>query len=71
MRRAELIRRIGAAARRAGVEWYFVREGREHELWQCGPSGVAVPRHREIGEKTARRIMADLEPILGTRWWQG
>jgi hypothetical protein len=66
-----MIRRIGVAARRAGVERYFVPEGREHELWQSGPSGVAVPHHREIGEKTARRIMADLEPILGTRWWQG
>ena len=66
-----MIRRIGAAARRAGVEWRFVRGGREHELWQCGPIGVAVPRHREIGGKTARRMMADLEPILGARRWQG
>jgi hypothetical protein len=71
VKRAEMIRGIGAAARRAGVEWRLMREGREHELWQCGPIGVAVPRHREIGAKTARRIMADLEPILGRRWWQG
>ena len=70
MKRAEMIWRFGAAARRAGVECCFVREGREHELWQCGPIGVAVPRHREIGEKTTRRIMADLEPILRPRWRQ-
>jgi hypothetical protein len=70
VKRAEMIRRIGAAARRTGVDWRLVREGREHELWQCGPIGVAIPRHREIGEKTARRIMADLDPILERRWWQ-
>ena len=68
--RAELLRRIGVAARRANVEWRLVREGREHELWQCGPIGVAVPRHREVGAKTARRMMGDLEPILGPRWWR-
>lgn len=70
MKRIELIRRIGAAASRVDVQWRFVRQGREHELWQCGPIGVAVPRHREIGEKTARRIMADLEPTLGAQWWR-
>lgn len=64
-----MIRQIGAAARRAGVEWRFVREGREHELWQRGPIGVAVPRHCEIGEKTAAggplmpTTMADFEPL--------
>lgn len=70
MKRVELIRRIGVAARRGDIEWRLVREGREHELWQCGPISVAVPRHREIGETTAHRIMADLTPILGSRWWR-
>lgn len=65
-----MIRQIGAAARRpasSGVS--FAREGST----SCGSadrSACGVPRHREIGAKTARRIMADLEPILGTRWWQ-
>jgi hypothetical protein len=71
MKRAELVRRVAAAARRAGVGWRLVRQGREHELWQCGRINVAIPRHRDIGEITARRIMADLEPVLGPRWWQG
>jgi len=55
---------------RAGVDWRRGRQGKEHELWQCGPIAVAIPRHREIGEMTARRIMADLTPILGPRWWE-
>lgn len=70
MKRAELVRQIGAAARRAGVEWRFVREGKEHELWRCGQTAVIVPRHREIAEPTALGIMADLQPELGLGWWR-
>ncbi len=70
MKHVELIRRIGVAARRGDIGWRLVRHGREHELWQCGPISVVIPRHREIGEMTAHRIMADLTPILGPRWWR-
>ncbi len=70
MKRMELIRRIGAAAREAGVEWRLVREGRSHELWRCGRIDVVIPRHRELSDLTGLGIVASLQPELGPRWWR-
>jgi len=70
VKRAELIRRIGAAARETGVEWRLIREGRSHELWQCGRINVIIPRHREVAELTALGIMASLQPEFGRTWWR-
>ncbi|MPZ14549.1 MAG: hypothetical protein GEU73_09025 [Chloroflexi bacterium] len=64
------MRSIRDGARRQGVTWAFDREGREHEIWRCGAQMVSIPRHREIREGLARRIMRDLEEQLGERWWQ-
>lgn len=64
------MKRIAIGARLAGVEWRLVRQGGEHELWQCGDERCAIPRHVELNEITARRIMKDLEPELGEGWWR-
>ncbi len=37
--------------------WWFLREGGSHEVWTNGEHKVAVPRHREIVENTARAIL--------------
>lgn len=37
--------------------WYFRREGAEHEVWTNGTLTVVVPRHREIVEMTAKKII--------------
>ena len=51
MKRADLLRRI----ERAGA--VFVREGGSHTASKL----IAVPRHREINEHTARAIVRDAE----------
>jgi hypothetical protein len=37
--------------------WSLVRRGRRHDVWACGEQEVAVPRHVEINEYTARAIL--------------
>lgn len=37
--------------------WYFLREGSNHEIWTDGVNVEAVPRHREINERTAQGIL--------------
>lgn len=70
MKRVDLIRRIGVAARDASLSWSLVRQGSAHEVWDLGGRQVTIPRHREINEITARAIMRALEAELGERWWQ-
>lgn len=56
MKRRDLERRL----RRAGC--YLKREGDSHSLWINPLSGVteAVPRHSEITEPLARKILRNL-----------
>ncbi|MFA4875040.1 MAG: type II toxin-antitoxin system HicA family toxin [bacterium] len=35
----------------------LLRQGSQHELWTNDDITIAVPRHREIVESTARRIL--------------
>lgn len=70
MKRTGLMRRIARQAKRCQVEWVFVRQGGEHEVWRCGREQVIVPRHREVLQYTAEGIMRSLEPELGKDWWR-
>ncbi len=49
----------------------LVREGAEHSIWENPSTGqrASVPRHREIAEFTAARIVEQLtsEPSAGKR----
>jgi predicted RNA binding protein YcfA (HicA-like mRNA interferase family) len=51
MKRRELEGRLRA------LGWSLVRRGRRHDVWACGEREVAVPRHVEINEYTARAIL--------------
>jgi mRNA interferase HicA len=55
MKKKELIKIL------AGYGWHLLREGGHHEIWTNGEISVAVPRHREIAESTARRILRKAE----------
>ena len=70
MERDELLRRARRAARRRGIAWTLVRQGADHEIWQCGSTRVVIPRHREINEGTAFDVQRRLETELGKEWWQ-
>lgn len=37
--------------------WYLAREGRRHEIWTNGDIEEPVPRHKEIHEMLARKIL--------------
>jgi len=38
--------------------WLFKREGGRHEIWSNGEMTQAIPRHREISEYTAKKIIS-------------
>lgn len=70
VKRTELLRKIGTAARITGIPWAQVHQGSRHEIWQCGTTAVSIPRHREVNEHTAEGIFQDLEGELGKGWWR-
>lgn len=70
MKRDELLRQIRKAAKSGQPGLELVREGSAHQIFRCGTVQIAVPRHRELGPKVALEIRAQLEPVLGKRWWR-
>ena len=55
MKRKDLEKRL----RRAG--WQLVRHGGRHDIWSNGEGEVAIPRHNEINEYTAKAIIKEAE----------
>jgi mRNA interferase HicA len=37
--------------------WKFSRHGSSHDIWTNGEKNESVPRHREINEYTAKKIL--------------
>jgi len=37
--------------------WWLKREGSNHEIWTNGEDTEPVPRHREVKESLARKIL--------------
>ena len=70
MKRTEVIKRIRARARAAGVTWELDRQGHNHEVYRLGSTMVPIPRHTEIDNWTAEDIFKECEPELGERWWK-
>ena len=52
----KLIRMLRQIAQDKGLDLARVREGR-HEIWAIGPQIIQIPRHREIQEGTAAKII--------------
>lgn len=69
MKRSELLRRIGGAAKSRKLTWALRRQGAQHEIWELDGLTIPIPRHRELNERLARGIMADLAVKLGEDWW--
>jgi hypothetical protein len=70
VKRDALLRRVRRAAGQRGIDWALVRQGADHEIWQCGSTRVVIPRHRVINEGTASDVQRKLEEELGEEWWQ-
>ncbi len=37
--------------------WYLLRQGSRHEIWTNGSEDEPVPRHREIAERLAKKVL--------------
>ncbi len=53
MKRRELEQKLSE------LGWRFLRRGGRHDIWTNGQREIAVPRHREINEYTARAILRE------------
>jgi mRNA interferase HicA len=53
MKRRELEQRLEQ------LGWRLSRHGGRHDVWRRGERELAVPRHREINEYTARAILKE------------
>ena len=56
-------------ARHQGVEWRQV-EGAKHDTFWLGSVKIPIPRHAEIGQRTAEDILHECEAELGKGWWR-
>lgn len=68
MKRVDLVRQIGRAAKARGMEWRQLRRG-DDEVWSLGGERVIIPGHRELNEALARSIRRDLQAVFGKEWW--
>ena len=41
--------------------FYFLRHGSDHDIYTNGEVEIEIPRHREINEKLAKKIIKDVE----------
>ena len=41
--------------------WWLKREGANHEIWTNGEIEEPIPRHREINERLAKKIIKTAE----------
>jgi predicted RNA binding protein YcfA (HicA-like mRNA interferase family) len=53
MKRRELEKRLQK------LGWKLNRNGRRHDIWTNGEYEIAVPRHNEINEYTAKAILKE------------
>jgi len=60
MKRRDVMRRLRQIAQSEGLE-LKVREGSRHTVVAIGDRIDVVPRHNEINEHTARRIIRKME----------
>lgn len=55
MRKKLLVRRLRAAG------WYLLRQGATHEVWTNGSEQESLPRHTEVKENLAKKIVRRLK----------
>lgn len=63
MKKRDLIKSLRAIAQAADMDFDFVREGANHEIWTIGGERLVIPRHREVNERTAQSILRKAEEV--------
>jgi len=73
VKRIELLAQIVELARHHGAIWRFERferferHGARHDIYSFGGKQIQIPRHREVGEMLARKILRDCRATLRMR----
>lgn len=63
MKKADLEKRIKALAKSHHVEWLYLG-GTKHDKYSLNGTIIMIPRHREIGEALAAKILKDCHEAL-------
>lgn len=66
MRRIDLEKQLREIAKRTGAT-LKEREGANHTIFEISGKRIPVPRHREINEHTASRILKDAKLAASAR----
>ena len=69
MKRAAVIKRIKAEAKRQGLDFGEVELTR-HTAIQVGTLSRTLGRHSEIDDLTARKFFDQFADVLGKGWWR-
>lgn len=64
MKKADLEKRIAKMAKTAGVTWVS-DGGTKHDKYRLNGVVIMIPRHNEIGEMLAKKILKDCDKALG------
>ena len=59
-----VVKRQDLERRLRELGWKPLRHGRKHDVWSKGDRLLAVPRHREINEYTAKVILRDAGELV-------
>jgi hypothetical protein len=63
VKKADLEKRIKVLAKAYGAEWIYLG-GTKHEKYSLNGTIIMIPRHREIGETLAAKILKDCDKAL-------
>jgi hypothetical protein len=61
MKRRDLEKALRLIAKDRGVDFEVVREGGKHTIVRVGDKKIPIPRHAEINEITAHKIIEQAE----------
>ncbi len=65
MRRRELLRNLESLGRSRGWELVFIRHGGKHDHFLIGPIHLTIPRHKNINEQLARKMINRVDRYEG------
>jgi mRNA interferase HicA len=53
----QFVKRRDLERQLADLGWYFLRHGGNHDVWTDGSAIEYIPRHNEVNENTARKVL--------------
>ena len=69
MKRAAVIKKLKAEAKRRGLEFEEIALTR-HDAYRVGNTTRTLGRHREIDDVTAKKFCDQVAQELGKGWWR-